>query len=95
MRREIDILVKAAAKNCVVVEKDSNLVWSLQDLTEAAEDQRFQEADHFLPPEGPLAVSGPYPGCLQMAGRSDAGEYRPVGQTRHFVVFAASAAGSC
>jgi hypothetical protein len=87
MRREIDILVKAAGKRCVVVEKASHESWTPEQLTEAQDAGMFQEETDLFPPDRHLEVSGPYPGCCHQASSSPA--YRPVGQTRHFIIFAA------
>jgi hypothetical protein len=89
-RTEIDILVEAARKSCAVVEKDSNLLWTHEDLMEARAAGRYGDAAHLLPPDGETNVSGPYPGCLQCSGAlAERNRYRAVGQTEHFVIFAA------
>jgi hypothetical protein len=94
MRKEIDILIKAAAKRCPVVEKDSNLLWTADDLAEARATGRFQEESDLFPPDRQVAVSGVYPGCCQQLGAPPgARAYRPVGQTRHFIIFAAADPG--
>jgi hypothetical protein len=94
MRKEIDILIKAAAKRCPVVEKDSNLLWTATELAEARDAGRFQEETDFFPPDRRVAVSGVYPGCCQQMGASSGVQaYRPVGQTRHFIIFAAADPG--
>ena len=45
MRKEIDIVVKAVGKSCVVVEKASHVSWTLEELVEAQMDERFQRED--------------------------------------------------
>src|SRR5437762_1336115 len=88
-RKEIDILVEAARKSCAVVEKASHVLWTYDGLVEARESGRFLEAGPLLPPDGPIDVSGPYPGCFQLGGAmTEATRYRLVGQTEHFVIFA-------
>jgi hypothetical protein len=89
---EIDILLKAAGKSCAVVEKASHVLWTFEELVEAREAGRFQGEDQILAPDRHLEVSGPFPGCLQQTGAARA-SYRPVGQTEHFVIFAASEVG--
>jgi len=90
-RKEIDILVEAARKSCAVIEKNSNLLWTFEELVEAQECGWYQAEGQLLPPDKQMAVSGPYPGCAQMRGATGEAEtYRPVGQTEHFVVFATS-----
>ena len=82
MRREIDILVRAAAKKCAIVEKASDALWTPQQLAQAENAGRFQEESDLFPPDrqkegpGPLPSGGP-------------GVYRPVGQTRHFLILVA------
>jgi hypothetical protein len=92
MRKEIDILVKAAGKSCAVVEKASHVLWTFEELVRAREAGQFQGEDRILAPDGLLEVNGPFPGCLQQTGAAAAG-YRPVGQTEHFVIFTTSEAG--
>jgi hypothetical protein len=89
-RTEIDILVEAARKRCAVVEKDSHLLWTHEDVVEARAAGRYGETGHLLPPDGETNVSGLYPGCLQFGGAlAEMNRYRAVGQTEHFVIFAA------
>jgi hypothetical protein len=82
MRREIDILVKAVAKKCALVEKASYALWTAEQLAEAASAGRFQEVSDLFPPDrqketpSPLSSDGP-------------GAYRLVGQTRHFLILVA------
>lgn len=80
MRKEIDILVKAARKNCAVVEKDSCLLWTPEELAAAQDAGCVQAPTHFLPPDQQAAPLG---------GRN----YRLVGQTRHFIIFAPAPGG--
>ena len=93
MRKEIDILVRAAGKNCAVVEKASHVLWTFEELVEARAAGQFQGEDRSLAPDELLEVNGPFPGCLQQAGAAGA-SYRPVGQTEHFVIFTTSEAGA-
>lgn len=86
MKREIDILQHLAAAGCLLVEKDTNRVWSQEETMTTRE---FQEADRVQSAEGVVDVSGPYPGCLQMSGaRTEFDGYPLLGQTTHFYVFA-------
>lgn len=93
MRKEIDILMKAAGKDCAVVEKASNVLWTKEELQEARQDGRFQQEDCMLPPDGQIDVSGVFPGCLQQGAATRFARYHPVGQTEHFVIFTCSEAG--
>lgn len=89
MRKEIDVLLQAARKNCAVVEKATNMLWCREDLEEAHATGRYQEISQLLPPDGRFVVNTLYPGCMQGAGaRAETQRYCPVGQTEHFVIFA-------
>jgi hypothetical protein len=88
MRKEIDILVEAARKQCAVVEKDSNVLWTQEDLEDARAAGRYQAESRLLSPDPEAAVTGPYPGCCQQAAAPpQARNYRAVGQTEHFIIF--------
>ena len=90
MRKEIDILLQAAGKECVVVEKATHLVWSMEELRQAQADAQFQQADEIREPEQFSPINAPFPGCLQFGGDlRRATAYRQVGQTSHFVILAA------
>jgi hypothetical protein len=88
IRREIDILVEAARKECAVVEKASHLLWTYEELREAAASRLYQGPCRLLPPDGTSGVTSPFPGCCQQAGTT-AGvrAFHAVGQTDHFVIF--------
>jgi hypothetical protein len=89
VRREIDILLKAADKHCAVVDKASHVLWTREELGRAREAGCYTHEDSLDPPAPTYAVSGPYPGCLQQFGAPvDVSLYRLVGQTEHFLIFA-------
>jgi hypothetical protein len=89
MQKEIEILLKAASKGCLAVEKASNMVWDTAELMEARESGRFQEMVCFLPPDGRIEVSSPYPGCLQQVAATETSwSYRIIGHTDNFIIFA-------
>src|SRR5437868_12433197 len=95
MRREIDILVEAARKQCAVVEKTSNLLWTHAELAEARAAGLYQGESSLRSPDGRMAVSGPFPGCCQQAAAPPlTSGYRAVGQPEHFVIFVAPDAGN-
>jgi hypothetical protein len=50
MRKEIDIVVEAARKQCAVVEKASHLLWAYEELLEASASGLYQGQDRLLPP---------------------------------------------
>src|SRR3954454_12735735 len=81
IRREIDILVEAARKQCAVVEKASHIPWTCEELREAAASGLYQGPDRLLPPDSNSGVTGPFPGCCQQGGVSaGVGGFRAVGQ---------------
>jgi hypothetical protein len=88
MAREIDILRAAARRGYAVVEKETNVLWSTDDLNDVAATERFVDTDALAAPDPHAAVTGLFPGCLQqIAQPPDLTRYRPFGQTGHFVVF--------
>jgi hypothetical protein len=88
MTREIDLLVQAAGDSYLVVEKATNVVWTLDELQEARRAGQYPAADHVAPAAAELAVSGPFPGCLQqMSQPAEVTRHRLLGQTRHFLLF--------
>jgi hypothetical protein len=89
MGREIDLLAAVDGDAFVVVEKATNQVWAPEELAAAREAGRYRGEDRLTAAEGDLAVSGPFPGCLQQAGAAaDFVGYRAAAQTRHFLIFA-------
>lgn len=90
MAREIDILLETAKHQRAVVEKETNVVWSREDLQQAYDANEYPEPDELtVPSETILAVTSIYPGCMQLGGASeDYSQYQVVGQTRHFLIFA-------
>lgn len=89
MAAEIRILLQAAKKDCAVVEKNSNVRWSREDLEDAAAAALFGEEDVLAaPPAEPVAVTSVYPGCMQQsAAAAELSRCDLVGQTRHFLIF--------
>jgi hypothetical protein len=88
MAIEIDILAQAAGKGCAVIEKTSHRLWDKDDLVEAKGAGCFRDEDSLDEPPQQIDISGPYPGCLQQYAASAEANYRLVGQTKHFLVFA-------
>lgn len=81
---------KAAADGVAVVAKDTNVLWSREDLTEARDEGRYAAESRVAPPhEREVAVSRIFPGCLQQDGAAeDYSDYVLRGQTEHFLLFA-------
>jgi hypothetical protein len=90
MAREIELLTEAASKDRAVVEKDSNVLWSPQDLAAARASGRYAAEDELRPPgPGPIAVSGLFPGCLQQGGSTTGySRFVVIAQTRYFLILA-------
>ena len=88
MRKEIDILLRAVKRNCAVVAKNSNLLWSLEELEAARDSGQYQSEDSLLSPDSHAEVSGVYPGCMHGGPVLSSLSYRAVGQTGHFIIFA-------
>jgi hypothetical protein len=89
MIREIDLLVQAAGASFLVVEKATNVLWTLDELRQAHSRGQYQEEDRITPAEDDPAVSGPFPGCMQqMSAPEETSHHRLLGQTRHFLLFA-------
>jgi hypothetical protein len=94
--KEIEILLEANRKGCLIVEKDTHLLWEREELLEAEQTGLYQEKGQLVSPEGQIEVTGPYPGCLQQAAASrDDLDFRLLGQTRHFVIFARRGSQFC
>lgn len=87
MAREIDILMAAVRKGCAVVEKDTNVLWTAEDLTGGEMTDQLLAEDRLLAPDLVPQVTSVFPGCGQgFSQPSDLTSYRPVGQTAHFVI---------
>ena len=93
MAREIDLLRHAVRNGYRVVEKDTGVCWDPETLQEEAA-PHLQGEDRVAAPDGQVAVSGPYPGCLQRTGAWGLEDYALVGQTLHFLLFTALPAGA-
>ncbi|MCI0457872.1 MAG: hypothetical protein L0Z62_12970 [Gemmataceae bacterium] len=88
MAREIDILRAAARRGCAVVEKDTNLLWGLDELNEVNLTDCFESEDNVAAPDARCAVTDVFPGCGQQVGRpTDLTGFRVFGQTGHFLIF--------
>jgi hypothetical protein len=82
MRLEIDILLRAAAKECGIVEKASFTPWSAAELAQAHSAGHYREQSDLVAPERRLE------GAHALLGGKPK-TYRVVGQTRHFLILAA------
>jgi hypothetical protein len=88
MPREIDILTSAIRKGCAIVEKETNVLWTEEDLRHPGLAERLAQDGRLDAPDPGVGPSGLFPGCLQQFSRPlDLESYRPVGQTAHFLIF--------
>lgn len=85
--KEIDILLRANSKGCMIVDKQSHVLLEPEELLVAQRDRRYQEEDDFLAPGSQVEISGPFPGCMQLGGDAKKFAFRIVGQTEHFIIF--------
>src|SRR6266487_4247323 len=86
--REISLVLNLVQKGAVAVEKESHLLWSLDDLLEAQSDQRFQNDDCVTTPSGHSTITSLFPGCPNMMGkRGDNTQSEVTAQTSHFLLF--------
>jgi hypothetical protein len=93
MAREIDLLTQLPNEDYLLVDKDTNVAWMPDELAEAVGLEDLQAEDCICPADGQKDVCGPYPGCMQISGRAETqSEWKVVGQTRHFLVFAVAGA---
>jgi hypothetical protein len=86
--QEIYLLINFAEQGAAVVEKETNILWSLEDLWDARAEHKFEIADFVSAPGGNIATTSIYPGCPNMSGKlggDGAGEI--IGQTSHFLIF--------
>jgi hypothetical protein len=94
MTSEIDLLLRADTQGHAVVNKDTNVWWSRDDLLEARGDGQFTGNDKFAEPDAHCPVTSVFPGCLQLGGKSpEWEEARPLAETEHFVIFALNGRG--
>lgn len=88
MNREIDLLLEATSRQAVVVEKATNVAWTVQELRTARRQGQYYQEDTLVPMEKESDISGPFPGCLQgEAAPEEFENFHCVGQTRHFILF--------
>jgi hypothetical protein len=92
MVKEIEIVLRAVGKGCAAVEKETHCTWEWDELSTADKQGRFAAEDSLAPPTDVIDINGPFPACVQgCAASASAGEYRLVGQTSHFLIFAPAA----
>jgi hypothetical protein len=88
MTTEIGILTGLDHARNVVVEKATNVLWTPDDLETVRDNPQYQHPDTLRSAEDEVAVSNPFPGCLQQFSALEENyHYQLVGQTRHFLVF--------
>jgi hypothetical protein len=84
--KEIQLVLDLVRKGLIAVERDTNVLWSLEDLLGAQSGKEFQNNDRITEPSGEEAISGLYPGCLNM-GSALTSDVEPLAQTTHFLFF--------
>ena len=88
MITEISVLTGLDHASHVVVEKATNVLWTPDELETVRDNPQYQHADDLRPATEEIAVSNPFPGCLQQFSATEENyHYLLVGQTRHFLVF--------
>jgi hypothetical protein len=84
--KEIQLVLDLVRKGLIAVERGSNVLWTLEDLMAAQSTKDFQNNDQITEPSGEEAISGLYPGCLNMGGALTS-NVEPLAQTTHFLFF--------
>jgi hypothetical protein len=87
MIKEIDILLRASSKGCLIVDRESHVLLEEEELFAAQRDGLYQGKGELLAPGKGIELSGPFPGCMQLGGDSKRFTYQMVGQTEHFAIF--------
>jgi len=85
--KEIDLVVELVRKGAAAVEKETNILWTIEDLLDAQSNREFQDEDQITRPSGKEAISNLFPGCLNMMGKSIDSNGEPMAQTSHFLIF--------
>jgi hypothetical protein len=89
MATERMILAQLDSDAYLLVDRDTNEAWKPAELDQFGNSWQLEAEDELVPADAFHAVSGPYPGCPQMGGRTPGqSSWRLIGQTRHFLVFA-------
>jgi hypothetical protein len=86
MLREIDILLRAASKGYLAIEKETHVSWRREELEEASRLGRFDEIDDVRPIGSSPDIASPFPACPQQFGAGES-DYRLAAQTGHFFIF--------
>jgi hypothetical protein len=85
--KEIDLVLKQVNKGACAVEKETNVLWEIEDLLQAQSNKEFQNQDMVIEPTGEEAVTTLYPGCPNMMAKSAQLNSEPIAQTSHFLLF--------
>jgi hypothetical protein len=95
MLKEIEILLRAQTKGCLIVGKESHLLLEGEELLAAQRDGLYQKESDLLPPQRQIELSGPFPGCMHFGGAAGRNQYRSVGETEHCVIFYPAEESGC
>ena len=83
MHKEIDILLRAHFRGCLLVDKESHGLLEEEDLFSAQRGKAYERECVLAAPGAD--VSGPFPGCMNVGG--DGYGYQMLGETPHFAIF--------
>ncbi len=84
MRREIDILLGAHFRGCLIVDKESHTLLEEDGLFSAQRGKAYEAECEFSAPGKQSEVAAPFPGCISLAGEYRT--YRMLGDTAHFAI---------
>ncbi len=90
MRREIDILLRAHFRGCLIVNQESHALLDEDELFTAHRSNLYQSECDLSLPDRPTEWSGPFPGCMQLGGAMHGSNYHMLGLTAHFAIFHAA-----
>jgi len=86
--KEINLVLDMVEKGARAVEKETNLLWSLNDLLMARSKPEFQNDDQVAAPSNNCTITSLYPGCPNMMGdNANKAPIKAIAQTRHFLLF--------
>lgn len=89
MYKEIDILLRAHFRGCLIVDKESHTLLEEEGLYSAQRGRVYEAECKLSPPGRQSEVTAPFPGCVNLAGGHES--YRMMGDTPHFAIFYAGA----
>lgn len=82
MPTEREILERAAASRCLVIDKETHAPWVVEEM---GDDGSLDHDDVLAPPSTDVDFPTPFPGCHSRLG--GAADFEWIGQTRHYLIF--------